>query len=196
MTAQQCTPPLSINSLRSIAHIVEAYSFREREKMGSNPKRRTVMKVGADGVAVITIINPPVNSLSLDGKDFSPFGCMMNLSVYLYIRSHQYFDGGWFLLLIRNCLLLLYLVAEFGLICLKFWDCWLCVCIVLVYFYQCNRCCFSYSWINCRELLQISRGMSVLLPPPPRKFVGSWQRELKKLHFSEKKFELFVTSFG
>jgi len=34
--------------------------------MGSNPKGRTVMEVGADGVAVITIINPPVNSLSLD----------------------------------------------------------------------------------------------------------------------------------
>ncbi|KAI8002788.1 hypothetical protein LOK49_LG08G03231 [Camellia lanceoleosa] len=34
--------------------------------MGSNPKGRTMMEVGADGVAVITIINPPVNSLSLD----------------------------------------------------------------------------------------------------------------------------------
>ncbi|XP_057476267.1 glyoxysomal fatty acid beta-oxidation multifunctional protein MFP-a-like [Actinidia eriantha] len=33
---------------------------------GSNPKGRTVMEVGADGVAVIAIINPPVNSLSLD----------------------------------------------------------------------------------------------------------------------------------
>ncbi|KAG5555099.1 hypothetical protein RHGRI_012583 [Rhododendron griersonianum] len=34
--------------------------------MGSNPKGRTVMEVGADGVAVITIVNPPVNSLSVD----------------------------------------------------------------------------------------------------------------------------------
>ncbi|XP_058212487.1 glyoxysomal fatty acid beta-oxidation multifunctional protein MFP-a-like isoform X2 [Rhododendron vialii] len=34
--------------------------------MGSNPKGRTVMEVGADGVAVITIVNPPVNSLSID----------------------------------------------------------------------------------------------------------------------------------
>ncbi|KAK3017975.1 hypothetical protein RJ639_002732, partial [Escallonia herrerae] len=34
--------------------------------MGSNPKGRTTMEVGADGVAVITIINPPVNSLSFD----------------------------------------------------------------------------------------------------------------------------------
>ncbi|KAH1091268.1 hypothetical protein J1N35_018525 [Gossypium stocksii] len=33
--------------------------------MGSK-KGRTVVEVGADGVAVITIINPPVNSLSLD----------------------------------------------------------------------------------------------------------------------------------
>lgn len=34
--------------------------------MGSNAKGRTVMEVGADGVALITIINPPVNSLSFD----------------------------------------------------------------------------------------------------------------------------------
>lgn len=33
----------------------------------SNPKGRTTIEVGADGVAVITIINPPVNSLALDG---------------------------------------------------------------------------------------------------------------------------------
>nr|XP_027115992.1 glyoxysomal fatty acid beta-oxidation multifunctional protein MFP-a-like [Coffea arabica] len=31
-----------------------------------NPKGRTTIEVGADGVAVITIFNPPVNSLSLD----------------------------------------------------------------------------------------------------------------------------------
>ncbi|XP_042506221.1 glyoxysomal fatty acid beta-oxidation multifunctional protein MFP-a-like [Macadamia integrifolia] len=34
--------------------------------MGSNKKGRTVLEVGADGVAVITLINPPVNSLSFD----------------------------------------------------------------------------------------------------------------------------------
>ncbi|XWS14100.1 hypothetical protein CRYUN_Cryun36dG0094100 [Craigia yunnanensis] len=34
--------------------------------MGSKNKGRTMMDVGADGVAVITIINPPINSLSLD----------------------------------------------------------------------------------------------------------------------------------
>ncbi|KAH7856829.1 hypothetical protein Vadar_005949 [Vaccinium darrowii] len=34
--------------------------------MGINPKGTTVMEVGADGVAVITIVNPPVNSLSVD----------------------------------------------------------------------------------------------------------------------------------
>lgn len=28
---------------------------------------RTVMEVGSDGVAVITLFNPPVNSLSVDG---------------------------------------------------------------------------------------------------------------------------------
>jgi len=27
----------------------------------------TVLEVGADGVAIITIVNPPVNSLSFDG---------------------------------------------------------------------------------------------------------------------------------
>lgn len=37
--------------------------------MGSRPKGRTAMEVGADGVALITIINPPVNSLSFDGID-------------------------------------------------------------------------------------------------------------------------------
>ncbi|XP_041012143.1 glyoxysomal fatty acid beta-oxidation multifunctional protein MFP-a [Juglans microcarpa x Juglans regia] len=34
--------------------------------MGSGAKGRTVIEVGADGVALITLINPPVNSLSLD----------------------------------------------------------------------------------------------------------------------------------
>ncbi|CAL0301622.1 unnamed protein product [Lupinus luteus] len=34
--------------------------------MGSRVKGRTVLDVGADGVAIITIINPPVNSLSFD----------------------------------------------------------------------------------------------------------------------------------
>ncbi|XP_047316266.1 peroxisomal fatty acid beta-oxidation multifunctional protein MFP2-like [Impatiens glandulifera] len=34
--------------------------------MGSKPKGRTTIDVGSDGVAVITIINPPVNSLSFD----------------------------------------------------------------------------------------------------------------------------------
>ncbi|KAK9933812.1 hypothetical protein M0R45_020987 [Rubus argutus] len=34
--------------------------------MGSSAKGRTLLEVGADGVAVITIVNPPVNSLSFD----------------------------------------------------------------------------------------------------------------------------------
>ncbi|XP_057957697.1 glyoxysomal fatty acid beta-oxidation multifunctional protein MFP-a [Malania oleifera] len=34
--------------------------------MGSAAKARTTVEVGADGVALITIINPPVNSLALD----------------------------------------------------------------------------------------------------------------------------------
>ncbi|KAH9683512.1 peroxisomal fatty acid beta-oxidation multifunctional protein MFP2 [Citrus sinensis] len=35
--------------------------------MASGTKGRTTLEVGADGVAIITIINPPVNSLSFDG---------------------------------------------------------------------------------------------------------------------------------
>ena len=38
--------------------------------MASNVKGRTTLEVGADGVALITIINPPVNSLSFDGMIF------------------------------------------------------------------------------------------------------------------------------
>lgn len=42
--------------------------------MGGNAKGRTTLEVGADGVALITIINPPVNSLSFDGTlNFSFF---------------------------------------------------------------------------------------------------------------------------
>jgi hypothetical protein len=38
------------------------------ESMDTNgEKGRTVLEVGADGVAIITIVNPPVNSLSFDG---------------------------------------------------------------------------------------------------------------------------------
>ena len=35
-------------------------------------KGRTELDVGADGVAVITIYNPPVNSLSIDGMVLRP----------------------------------------------------------------------------------------------------------------------------
>ncbi|GMP56883.1 hypothetical protein CsSME_00021191 [Camellia sinensis var. sinensis] len=40
----------------------------------NNRRGRTVMEVGADGVAIITIINPPVNSLSIDGAKGKFFG--------------------------------------------------------------------------------------------------------------------------
>ncbi|WZY96201.1 hypothetical protein YC2023_068530 [Brassica napus] len=36
--------------------------------MASRPKGKATMEVGGDGVAVITLINPPVNSLSFDGQ--------------------------------------------------------------------------------------------------------------------------------
>ncbi|MCI52323.1 glyoxysomal fatty acid beta-oxidation MFP-A protein, partial [Trifolium medium] len=37
------------------------------ESMDNGGNGRTVLEVGADGVAIITIVNPPVNSLSFDG---------------------------------------------------------------------------------------------------------------------------------
>ena len=36
-------------------------------RMASRTKGKTTMEVGGDGVAVITLINPPVDSLSFDG---------------------------------------------------------------------------------------------------------------------------------
>lgn len=44
---------------------------------------RTVLEVGADGVAIITIINPPVNSLSFDGTVLFPF--FIDLILFPYI---------------------------------------------------------------------------------------------------------------
>lgn len=46
----------------------------EGKKMSSS-KGRTTIDVGPDGVAVITIINPPVNSLSFDGTIVPSFVC-------------------------------------------------------------------------------------------------------------------------
>lgn len=34
---------------------------------GSRTKGTTTIEVGADGVALITLVNPPVNALSSDG---------------------------------------------------------------------------------------------------------------------------------
>ncbi|CAL5393294.1 unnamed protein product [Camellia sinensis] len=39
------------------------------ERNNNNRRGRTVMEIGADGVAIITIINLPINSLSLDEID-------------------------------------------------------------------------------------------------------------------------------
>lgn len=52
-------------------------------EMGSG---RTEMEVGADGVAVITIVNPPVNALSLDGT-FSCFRIFRPAFVYSLGRA-------------------------------------------------------------------------------------------------------------
>lgn len=62
----------------------------EVKKSGSTMGSRghTLMEVGPDGVAVITIVNPPVNSLSYDGT-FWPFQfyfyCWISLYVVLLI---------------------------------------------------------------------------------------------------------------
>lgn len=56
--------------------------------MGSNAKGRTVMEVGADGVAVITIINPPVNSLSFDGTLFFKFFYIRSYFLLDFARTH------------------------------------------------------------------------------------------------------------
>lgn len=42
---------------------------------------RTVMEVGSDGVAIITLLNPPVNSLSVEGN-FSN-----SIPTYIYIYA-------------------------------------------------------------------------------------------------------------
>ena len=55
------------------------------------------MEVGADGVAIITIINPPVNSLSFDGTFFffSLFPLLPDLVEFLI---YFFFDiPNWFL---------------------------------------------------------------------------------------------------
>lgn len=43
------------------------YWEKRKKRMSSGANGRTVLEVGADGVAIITITNPPVNSLSFDG---------------------------------------------------------------------------------------------------------------------------------
>ena len=52
--------------------------------MGSNAKGRTEMEVGDDGVAIITIINPPVNALSFDGTLFHHHLLLLLSNLYFY----------------------------------------------------------------------------------------------------------------
>jgi hypothetical protein len=51
----------------------------------------TTMEVRADGVAVITITNPPVNALSLDGTVPPLPGTSIPSSPFLRARPHLYF---------------------------------------------------------------------------------------------------------
>jgi hypothetical protein len=54
-------------------------------------KGRTVLEVGADGVAIITIVNPPVNSLSFDGTiHFLTFFIDLILEILIFYLSIYY----------------------------------------------------------------------------------------------------------
>lgn len=55
--------------------------------MATQVKGRTTLEVGADGVALITIINPPVNSLSFDGMNFMFFVLALLLRLILLDSS-------------------------------------------------------------------------------------------------------------
>lgn len=52
------------------------------KQMASRTKGKTTMEVGADGVAVITLINPPVNSLSFDGTQLFTFSDLFSISPF------------------------------------------------------------------------------------------------------------------
>ncbi|KAG2273476.1 hypothetical protein Bca52824_068031 [Brassica carinata] len=46
---------------------IDERNTKQNSRMASRTKGKATMEVGGDGVAVITLINPPVNSLSFDG---------------------------------------------------------------------------------------------------------------------------------
>jgi hypothetical protein len=61
------------------------------ESMDNGEKGRTVLEVGADGVAIITIVNPPVNSLSFDGTiHFLTFFIDLILEILIFYLSIYY----------------------------------------------------------------------------------------------------------
>jgi hypothetical protein len=52
---------------------------------GSMDKGRTEMEVGEDGVAVVTVVNPPVNALSIQGISSSAGSSKLLLSFPFFI---------------------------------------------------------------------------------------------------------------
>ncbi|GAB4843629.1 hypothetical protein Ancab_013594 [Ancistrocladus abbreviatus] len=60
--------------------------------MGTRAKGTTGIEVGADGVAIITIINPPVNSLSFDGV-VTDFVCL-GVKYEIQVESNQVMNYG------------------------------------------------------------------------------------------------------
>lgn len=53
---------------------------KKTETMSREAKRTTVLEVGDDGVALITIVNPPVNALTADSTSSNPFPASFDLS--------------------------------------------------------------------------------------------------------------------
>ncbi|RZC50988.1 hypothetical protein C5167_019414 [Papaver somniferum] len=72
--------------------------------MGSN-KGRTVLEVGADGIAVITIVHPPVNSLSFDVLNSLKDNCeeaMRRNDVKAVVRKENFLEVLIFRLLVKS----------------------------------------------------------------------------------------------
>jgi hypothetical protein len=59
--------------------------------MGSGAEGRTFMEVGADGVALITFVNPPINSLSFDGTRSSLIPLIHIFYFFYYIYIYKTF---------------------------------------------------------------------------------------------------------
>lgn len=118
--------------------------------MASGTKGRTTLEVGADGVAIITIINPPVNSLSLDGNFF--FYYILDLNIFLFFFPLYFWLAGLFDLFCVSFCIFIYPFGVIALIC----------CFCLTGYYWC--CCKLFQnikrfillekiWVQCGAVL-------------------------------------------